>query len=180
MLVIGAVISSSVAGYACQNTPTEARNAGVEAQREADQKISEANKQAAEKVAQANREGAAATDEAQKAAMAAQAEANEKIRETNRIVAGERDETRSWGQKAIDSVDSMIDTATTHVQTGTPKAKALFNAAIAGVKQQRDVLHTELAALETHAGEKLVQSKTQFTERVDRIKLDIRNIEKSN
>jgi len=180
MLVIGAVVSSSVAGYACQNTPPEARNAGVEAQREADKKIGEANKQAIEKVTQANREGAAATDEGHKAAMAAQAEANEKIRETNRVVASERDETRSWGQKELDSIDGMIDTATTHVQTATPKAKALFNAAIAGVRQQRDALHTELAALETRASEKLVQSKTQFSERVDRIKLDIRNIEKSN
>jgi colicin import membrane protein len=181
MLIIGAVLSCAVAGFACQKTPVEAHNDGVEAQREADDKVLEANKQAGEKIAEANRDVAAATDAAKKTSAEAQAKANEKIRDNNRIVVGHGSDSHRWGQKEIDSVDGMIDEATTKVQTATPQAKAQFNAAIAGVKQQRDALRAELATLETPAGAKLDdKSKSQFAERVDRVKLDIKNMQKSN
>lgn len=179
-LIIGAVLSSSVAGYACQKTPDQAHNDGIAAQQEADKTASEANKQASEKIAQANTDVAAATDEAKKTAAEAQAKANEKIRDANRVVVGERNETRSWGQKEIDSVDSMIDGATAKAQTGTAKAKERFNAVMVGVKQQRDVLTTELPGLEAPPGDTLDKSKAQFSERVDRIKHDLKSLDKAN
>jgi hypothetical protein len=180
ILTIGAVLSSSIAGYACEKTPVEAHNDGVAAQKEADKTTVEAIKQAGEKIEEANHDVAAATDEARKTAAEAQAKANEKIRDANRIVVGERNDARSWGQKEIDSVDGLIENAIAKAQTGTPKAKEQFNTAITGVKQQRDVLNTELAALEAPAGDKLDKSKAQFTERVDRIKLELKSIAKAN
>jgi colicin import membrane protein len=176
MLVIGALLA---AGAGCQRTPQEAHNDGVEAQKEADHKIAEARQQASDKIAEANHDVSAATDDARKKAAEAQAEANEKIRAANRDVVGTHDDVRDWAQKKIDDVDNMIDQASTKAQTAAPKAKAHFNNAIEEVKHQRDALQTEVASLEGDQGDKLDKSKEQFSERVDRIKDNIRNIEKS-
>jgi regulator of protease activity HflC (stomatin/prohibitin superfamily) len=178
VLIVGAMLAGSVTGYACQKTAVEAHEDGVAAQREADEKITEAQKEGADKAAEAHREGAAATDKANKAAAEAQATANEKIRDSNRTIVAEPNEARSWGQKEIDSVDNMIDAASVKAQTTPAKTKDSVNTAMVDVKRQRDVLSTDLAALETSTGDKLDKSKAEFTQRVDRIKTSIQNIEK--
>lgn len=178
-LLLGAALTSSIVCYACEKTPVEAHEDGVEAQREADKKIAEAKQEGADQVAEAHREGAAATDKADKAAAEAQATANEKIRDSNRTIVGDKNEARSWGQKEIDSVDGMIDAAKTKAQAQPAKSKTEFDTAMVDVKQQRAVLGTDLALLEKSSGDKLDKNKADFTQRVDRIKVSIKNLEKS-
>jgi len=178
LLLVGALIAGSSAS-ACQRTPQEAHNDGVEAQREADKKIEEARQSASDKVAEANKSAAEATDDARKEAARAQAEANEKIRNANREVSGTHNEVRDWAQKKIDDVDNMIDSATTKAQAAAPKAKAQFNSTIEDVKKERDGLQQEIAVLETRAGDELDKTKQAFTQRVDRVKDHIRSIQKS-
>lgn len=178
--VLVIVLVSGGAGYACQKTPEQAHDDGVAAQREADKATIEANKRAAEKIAEAKRDVVAAADEARKTAVEAQAKANERIRAANRIVAAERDEMRSWGQNEIYTVDGMIDAAFVKAESGTPKAREQFNIAIASIKQQRDMLNTDLPGLEKRMGDQLEKNKAQFIERVDRIKLALQNLEKAN
>lgn len=177
-LLIGAVLSGTLSGYACQKTPNEAHEDGVAAQHEANEKIAEAQTEGADKAAEANREGAAATDKAHKAAAEAQATANEKIRDSNRTVVGDTNEARSWGQKEIDSVDKLIDAASVKAQTTPAENKDRINTAMVDVKQQREALRTGLAALEASTGDKLDKNKAEFTQRVDRIKTSIDKIEK--
>lgn len=179
LLLVGALIAGSSASVACQRTPQEAHNDGVEAQREADKKIEEARQSASDKVAEANKSAAEAADDARKEAAKAQAEANEKIRTANREVSGTHSEVRDWAQKKIDDVDNMIDSATTKAQAAAPKAKAQFNSAIEDVKKERDGLQQEIAVLETRAGDELDKTKQAFTQRVDRVKDHIRSIQKS-
>jgi len=73
----------------------------------------------------------------------------------------------------------MIDKASTKAQTAAPKAKAHFNTAIEQVKHERDALQTEIATLESRSGDQLNQTKEQFSQRVDHVKDNIRNLEKS-
>src|SRR5262245_25947817 len=148
MLCIGALLSGSLAGFGCHKTQDEARRDDVEAQQQADEKIEEANAKAGEKVAEANREAADQKAEARRTAAEAQATANEKIRDNNRAAIDDKDGARSWGQKQIDSVDSMIDDASVKAQSAGPKAKANFKEAMTGVKQQRDALNSQLATLD--------------------------------
>lgn len=177
-LVVAALLAPG-SMIACNRTPAEAHNDGVQAQREADDKANTARKEAADKVAEANRDAVQATEEARKKAAEAQANANEKIRDANRQITGPNSDVRDWAQKKLDSVDNMIDTASAKAQTAKPAAKAKFNTAIEEVKHERDALQTDLASLEARAGENLDKTKEQFSERVDRIKDNIRNIEKS-
>mgnify|MGYP003472045048 CR=1 FL=1 len=177
-LVVAALLTPG-AMIGCNRSPTEAHNDGVQAQREADEKAAEARKEAADKVAQANREAVEATEKAREKTAEAQANANEKIRDANREITAPHSDVRDWAQKKLDSVDNMIDTASAKAQTAKPAAKAKFNSAIEEVKHERDALQTDVATLETRAGDNLDKSKEQFSERVDRIKDSIRNIEKS-
>lgn len=179
LLMVGVLIAGSGAGVACQRTPQEAHNDGVEAQRKADEKIEEARQNASDKIAEANKSAAEATEQARKEAAEAQAKANEKIREANRDVSGTHNDVRDWAQKKIDDVDNMIDSATTKAQTAAPKAKAQFNSAIEDVKHERDQLQQQVATLETQAGDQLDKDKQQFTQRVDKVKDHIRSIQKS-
>jgi phage host-nuclease inhibitor protein Gam len=179
MLTVTALILAPGAMFGCNRTPAEAHNDGVEAQKQADEKTDEARKEAADKVAEANREVVKANDEARQKAAEAQANANEKIREVNHEIAPPPSDVHDWAQKKLDSVDNMIDGASAKAQTATPTAKAKFNSAIEDVKRQRDVLQTELASLDTHAGDRLDKSKEQFSDHVDRVKDNIRNLEKS-
>jgi uncharacterized protein YPO0396 len=163
----------------CDRTPQEAHNEGVEAQRQADEKKAEVRKEASDKIAAANRDVRAATDDARREAAEAQANANEKIRDANREITTPHNDLRNWAQTKLDSVDNMIDGANAKAQAAEPTAKAKFNNAIEEVKHERDVLATEIASLETRGGDTLDRSKEQFSERVDRLKDNIRNIEKS-
>jgi len=177
LLVIAALVTPGTL-FGCNRTPTEAHNDGVQAQREADETAVQARKEAADKVAEANRDAVQATEEARKKTAEAQANANEKIRDVNREITP-KNEMRDWAQKKLDSVDNMIDDASAKAQTAKPAAKAKFNSAIEEVKHQRDALKTEVATLEAREGESLDKTKEQFSERVDRIKDNIRNLEKS-
>jgi ElaB/YqjD/DUF883 family membrane-anchored ribosome-binding protein len=164
----------------CDRTPTEAHNDGVEAQRKADETKAQARKEVTEKVAEADRAVQRASDEARREAAQAQATANQKIREANReITADMRGDVRTWAQEKLDDVDNMIDTANAKAQTAAPASKAKFNDALKDVKHEREVLQTEIVSLEKGAGEGLGKTKEQFVARVDRLKDDIRSIEKS-
>ena len=178
MLVVAALLAPG-AMSGCDRTPAEAHNDGVQAQREADESAEKARKEAADKVAEANRNAVEATEEARKKTAEAQANANEKIREANREITTPHSDLQDWAQKKLDSVDNMIDSASAKAQTAKPAAKAKFNSAIEEVKHERDALQTEVATLETRAGESVDKTKEQFNQRVDRIKDNIRNIEKS-
>jgi hypothetical protein len=184
-ITVAALILAPSMLFGCDRTPTEAHNDGVEAQRKADESAESARKEAADKVAQANREVVEANDEARRKAAEAQANANEKIRDANRAITTNSaatngdTETHSWAQQKLDSVDNLIDGVSAKAQTAAPEAKTKFNNAIEDVKRQRDVLQTEIAALETRSGDRLDKSKEQFAQRVDRIKDNIRNLEKS-
>jgi small-conductance mechanosensitive channel len=179
MLTVGAMLAIAGASHGCKQTPDEAHSAGVEAKVQADEKVTEARNQADQKIAEAHQDVVKATDEANKVAAQAQATANDKIRDDNRVVTETHTKTLSWAQEKIDDVDHMIDAASTKAQTAAPKAKIKFNHEIEVVKHDRDALHADMATLETHAGDKLDKSKEQFTARVDRIKTNIQNIEKS-
>jgi colicin import membrane protein len=179
MLLVGALIAGSSASFACERTPQEAHNDGVEAQRAADKKIEEARQAASDKIAEANKSAAQAADDARREAAEAQAKANAKIREANRDVTGTHNEVRDWAQKKVDDVDNMIDSASSKAQAAAPKAKADFNNAIADVKQERDALQAEITVLETRAGDALDKDKQGFSNRVDKIKEHIRSIQKS-
>jgi hypothetical protein len=178
LLVVAALLAPG-AMFGCDRTPAEAHNDGVQAQREADETAEKVRKEAADKVAEANRNAVEATEEARKKTAEAQANANEKIREANREITTPRSDLQDWAQKKLDSVDNMIDTASAKAQTSKPAAKAKFNTAIEEVKHERDALQTEVATLETRSGENVDKTKEQFSQRVDRIKDNIRNIEKS-
>jgi len=177
LLVMAALMTGSSLG-ACKQTPTEAHNEGVEAQREANEKIGEARERAETKVHEARRDEVEAAAEARKNAAEAQANANEKIRDANRSTIA-HDNTRSWAQAKLDDVDNMIDAANAKAQAAPPKAKARFTTGLEEVKQQRDTLRTEIASLEASNGSRLEKAKEQFDDRVDRIKANIRNLEKS-
>jgi hypothetical protein len=179
MFLLSAALSSSLVGIACQKTAEEARTDSVEAQQQADEKIAASNEKAGEKVAAANHDVAEVKTEARENAAEAQATANEKIRDANRAAMGDKDGARSWGQKEVDSVDTMIDAAGVKAQTAAPANQSTFNRAIAGVKRDRDKLHRDLATLEVPPGDKLDKNKAQFSERADRVKDDIRNLEKA-
>lgn len=173
-------LASAAGLMGCDRTPVQAHKAGVEAQRKADEAKAEARKEVTEKIAEADRAVQRATDEARREAAEAQASANEKIRAANReITASTRNDVHNWAQEKLDSVDNMIDDANAKAQTAAPEAKAKFNDAIKDVKHEREVLQTEVIALEARAGESLDKTKEQFVARVDRLKDDIRNIEKS-
>jgi uncharacterized phage infection (PIP) family protein YhgE len=177
-LSVAALILAPAGMFGCERTPAEAHNDGVEAQRQADETAEKARKEAADKVAEANRDVAQASDDARRKAAEAQANANEKIREANREIAEPHSEVHEWAQKKIDSVDNMIDSASAKAQTAAPAAKTRFNTALEDVKRQRDVLQTEVAQIETRAGDGLDKSKEQFSQRVDKIKDNIRSLEK--
>jgi colicin import membrane protein len=177
-LVVAALLAPG-AMLGCNRTPAEAHNDGVQAQREADEKAEKARKEAADKVAEANRDAVQATEEARKKTAEAQANANEKIREANREITAPHSELHDWAQQKLDSVDNMIDSASAKAQTAKPAAKAKFNSGIEEVKQQRDALQTEMATLETRTGDDADKTKEQFSQRVDRLKDNIRNLEKS-
>jgi F0F1-type ATP synthase membrane subunit b/b' len=179
LLVIGALVSGSVATYGCNRTPSDAHNDAVEAQHEADQKTADAKQEADKKLAEANADAQKALDEARAKAAEAQATANEKIRDANRVIVGKQGDVRDWAQHKLDDVNSMIDDAKAKAQEAKPVAKTRFNTAIEDVQKQRDVLQTEVASIEEHAGDKLDKTKEQFSERVDHIKDRIRSIEKS-
>lgn len=178
-LSLAALILAQGGMLACDRTPAEAHNDGVEAQRKADETAADARKEAADKVAEANRDVERASDEARQKAAEAQANANEKIREANREITTPNSDVHAWAQQKLDSVDNMIDGAAAKAQAAAPTAKAKFNTSLEDIKRQRDVLQTEVAQLETRAGDRLDKSKEQFSERVDRIKDNIRNLEKS-
>jgi uncharacterized protein YPO0396 len=178
-LTMAALLSAPAGLLACERTPQDAHNDGIEAQRKADEAKAEARKEASDKIAEANREVQKASDDARKEAAEAQANANEKIRDANREIASPQNETRTWAQKKIDTVDNLIDGANAKAQAAAPAAKAKFNTAIEDVKHERDVLQTEIASLEARGGDSLDKSKEQFSERVDRLKTNIHNIEKS-
>lgn len=181
-LTLAALLGAPAGMIACDRSPQEAHNDGVEAQRQADETKAEARKEASDKIAEANRDVQKATDDARKEAAEAQANANEKIRQANREITTPEtghNETRDWAQKKIDTVDNLIDNANAKAQAAAPAAKAKFNTAIEDVKHERDVLQTEIAALESRGGDTLDKGKEQFSERVDRLKTNIRDIEKS-
>jgi uncharacterized membrane protein YqiK len=177
-LVVAALLTEG-ALIGCNRTPAEAHNDGVQAQREADEKAADARKEAADKVAEANRDAVQAKEEAREKTAEAQANANEKIRDANREITAPHSDVHDWAQKKLDSVDNMIDSASAKAQAAKPAAKAKFNSGIEDVKHERDALQTEMATLETRAGDSLDSSKKQFSDRVDRIKDNIRNLEKS-
>ena len=95
-------------------------------------------------------------------------------------VAVTRDEMRSWAQNEIYDVDSRIDAASLTAEAWAPQTRQQFNAAIARIKRQRDLLNTELAGLEKHVGDKFEGNKALFTQRLDQIKLDLESIEQAN
>lgn len=177
-LVVAALLAPG-AMLGCNRTPAEAHNDGVQAQRDADEAAEKARKEAADRVAEANKQAVEATEEARKKTAEAQANANEKIRDANREITAPHSDTQDWAQKKLDSVDNMIDTASAKAQTAKPAAKAKFNTAIEEIKHERDALQTDMATLETRTGDELDKSKDQFSQRVDRIKDNIRNIEKN-
>jgi phage host-nuclease inhibitor protein Gam len=179
MLTVAALILSPAAMFGCNRTPTEAHNDGVQAQKHADETAAEARKEASDKVAEANREVARANDDARQKAAEAQANANEKIREANHVIEPAHNDVHDWAQKKLDSVDNLIDGASAKAQAAAPASKAKFNNAIEDVKRQRDSLQTEVATLESNAGDRLDKSKEEFSQHVDRIKDNIRNLEKS-
>jgi len=178
-LSLAALLMAPAGLLGCDRTPSEAHNDGVQAQREADEKKQELRKEASDKIAAANRDVQEAADEARKKAAEAQAAANEKIRAANREIMGPKNEVRDWAQQKLDSVDNMIDGASAKAQAATPAAKAKFNNAIEDVKHERDVLETEMGQLETRAGDTLDKTKEQFAQRIDRLKDNIRDIEKA-
>jgi len=164
---------------ACDRTPQDAHQDGVEAQQKADEKKAEVRKEADDKIAAANRDVRTATEDARREAAEAQANANEKIRDANREITTPHNDLRNWAQGKLDSVDNMIDGVNAKAQAAVPAAKAKFSNAIEAVKHERDVLQTEIASLETRGGETLDKSKEQFSERVDHLKDNIRKIDKS-
>ena len=182
-LAAAALLMSSASLMSCDRTPTEAHNDGVEAQQKADETKAQARKEVTDKMAEADRAVQRATDEARREAAEAQATANQKIREANREITGIAHDNgvRNWAQEKLDDVDNMIDGANAKAQTAAPAAKAKFNDAINDVKHERQVLQTEVTSLEARAGDSVDIDKTkeQFVARVDRLKNDIRNIEKS-
>ena len=169
----------STAGYACNKTPQEAQQDGLEAQRQADEKKTEAREEAVQKTAEADRDRTEAVKDARKTAAEAQANANEKIRDSNRAAVGDNDSPRTWAQAKIDDVDSMIDQASAKAQAASPKAKRQFDTGLQQVVRERDALRGDIAVLEGSAGDSLDKNKEQFSDRVDRIKSNIRNLEKS-
>lgn len=180
MLVIAALVTGSSAGYGCNKTPQEAQNEGIEAQRKADEQIGAARDEANAKAAEARRDEVEATNEARENAAEAQANANEKIRDSNRAVTGTNEnDARSWAQAKIDDVDNMIDAASAKAQAAPPKAKAQFSDGMKKVKQDRDALSSDVAALTSSTGDSLDKNKEMFNDRVDRIKSNIRTLEKS-
>jgi len=178
MLVIAAMLTGSSVGYGCNKTPQDAQQDGIEAQRKADEKMGEARDEANSKIAAAKQDEVEAAQEARKSAAEAQANANEKIREANRST-GNPDDARTWAQAKIDDVDNMIDAASAKAQTAAPKAKAQFSQGLAQVKRERDALRGEVATLENSTGDNLDKNKADFNGRVDRIKSNIRTLEKS-
>jgi colicin import membrane protein len=178
MLVIAALVTGSSVG--CNKTPQEAQEEGIEAQRKANEQVGAAQEEANAKIAEAKRDEVEAANKARENAAEAQANANEKIRDTNRTVTG-TDETdaRSWAQAKIDDVDNMIDTASAKAQSAAPKAKAQFSTGMKKIKQDRDALSTDVAVLTSSSGDRLDKNKEQFSDRVDRIKSNIRTLEKS-
>jgi len=181
MLVIAAILGCSTVGYGCNKTPQEAQQDGIEAQRKADEKAGEAQETANNKIAEADRDRTEAANEARKTAAEAQANANEKIRDSNRAVTGntDTDNPRTWAQAKIDDVDNMIDAASAKAQTAPAKAKVDFTNGIQQVKRDRDSLRSEISALEGSTGDRLDKNKEQFSDHVDRIKSNIRGLEKS-
>lgn len=179
MLVIASMLSLSSVGYGCNKTPQEAQQDGMEAQRKADEKASEARDEANGKIAEANRDQAQAVNDARKEAAEAQANANEKIRDSNRAATANDDSPRSWAQAKIDDVDNMIDSASAKAQTASAKTKAQFSTGIQKVKRDRDSLRSEVSVLEASSGDTLDKNKDKFNDHVDRIKSNIRDLEKS-
>jgi hypothetical protein len=179
MLAVAALLAGSSAGYACNKTPDEAQKDGQEAQRQADEKIGEAQQEANTKIADAREDQLAAAHEARKSAAEAQANANEQIRDSNREATAPEGSPRRWAQAKLDDVDNMIDAASAKAQTAAPKTKAQFNTRIVDVKQQRDALRTEVASLEASSGDRLDKAKERFDDHVDRVKSNIRSLEKS-
>jgi len=179
ILVIASLLMGSSVGFGCNKTPTETRQDGLEAQRQADEKAGEAREEAAKDIAEADRDRAAAAADARKTAAEAQANANEKIREGNREALVGDDTPRGWAQAKIDDVDNMIDQATAKAQGAAPKARTEFQNGLERVKRERDALRGDVAALENSTGDRLDKNKEQFSDRVDRIKSNIRTLEKS-
>jgi colicin import membrane protein len=179
MLVIASILGCSSVGYGCNKTPQEAQQDGIEAQQKADNKANDAREEASKKIDEANGDRVEAANDARKTAAEAQANANEKIRDSNRAATGDKDSPRTWAQAKIDDVDNMIDTASAKAQTAPPKAKVQFTNGIQSVKKDRDALRGEISTLEASAGDRLDKNKEQFSDRVDRIKSNIRNLEKS-
>ena len=181
MLAIASILSCSSVGYGCNKTPQEAQQDGIEAQQKADEKANDARETANNKIAEADRDRTEAAAEARKTAAEAQANANEKIRDSNRVAANndDKDNPRTWAQAKIDDVDNMIDAASAKAQTAPAKAKVQFTNGLQQVKRDRDSLRSEVSALEGSAGDRLDKNKEQFSDHVDRIKSNIRNLEKS-
>jgi len=178
ILVIATLVGGAAAG--CNRNPNDAHNDAVEAQKEADQTAVEARQNAEKKIAEANKDVQQAADDAREKAAEAQANANEKIRQANREITGTtNDDVKNWAQKKVDDVNNMIDGAKAKAQAAKPKAKASFNTAIEGVQAQRDALQTQVATLHEGTGEQLDKAKDEFSNRVDKVKDQIRNIEKS-
>ena len=180
MLAIASMLACSSVGYGCNKTPQEAHQDGVETQRQADEKTAEAREEANTKVAEANRDRNEAVNEARKDSAEAQANANEKIRDSNRAAMAPNDDTpRSWAQAKIDDVDNAIDAASAKAQAAPAKAKINFSNGMQQVKRDRDELKSDIAKLEASAGDRLDKNKEQFSDRADRIKSNIRSLEKS-
>jgi hypothetical protein len=181
MLVIASMLAGSSVGYGCNKTPQEAHQDGIEAQAKADEKAAEAREEANKKIAEANSDRNEAVNDARKDSAEAQANANEKIRDSNRAATAnnDNDNPRSWAQAKIDDVDNMIDSASAKAQAAPSKNKINFSNGMQQVKRDRDALRSEISTLEASAGDRLDKNKEQFSDRVDRLKSNIRSLEKS-
>jgi hypothetical protein len=179
LFIMGALVAGASASSACNRSPAAAHDDAVEAQKTADQKAVEAQQEAEKATANATKSAQQAMADARAKAAEAQATANEKIRTANRDIEGEKGTNRDWGQKKLDDVNNMIDEARVKAQKADPKAKANFNTAIADVQAQRDALQAEVASLDAKTGTEVDHSKDDFSKRVDRIKEQIRSMEKS-
>lgn len=158
-LVIAGLLTPSSMG--CNQTPREAQQHGTEAA----------------KVAEASHDRLSAPNDACK--RADEASANETIRDNHRAVIGREDNPRSWAQSKSDDVDTMIDSASVKAQTARPTATAQFSQGLQQVEREREALRAESTELEGSTGACLEESKERFSDHVDRVKSNIRNLERA-